>query len=91
MIQTSHSLYNKPSFTPPKITEDSRGTKIEEGKKVAFNCSGDVVIGVIKEIVKNQWKKSRESWLSLQFETTIEREDGHISKIKNPNSFVIID
>jgi hypothetical protein len=90
MIQRSYSTYNNPNFVPPKITEDSRGTKIEEGERVAFNCSGDVVIGKIQKIIKNKWKKTRDTWVSLEFEIEIEREDGHVSKIKNPNSFVII-
>jgi len=74
---------------PPIIITDRRGTFIEINKQVAYNLSGDVAIGIIKELKNNSWKKSKWGW-NLNFELTIENEDGRISKVKNPNAFVII-
>jgi hypothetical protein len=75
---------------PEKITRDHRGTLIEDGLRVAYNRSGDVDLGVIVSIVKNEWKpRSYGGWM-LNFEIHIQAEDGHVSKVKNPNSFVII-
>ena len=74
---------------PEPIKRDSRGTEIAEGLRVAFNRSGDVAIGKIVRVVKNSWKCSTWRW-HLTFEIHIEGEDGRISKVKNPNSFIII-
>jgi hypothetical protein len=75
---------------PEKITRDHRGTLIENGLHVAYNRSGSVDIGVILSIPKNEWKERGYGGWLLNFEMQIQAEDGHISKIKNPNSFVII-
>lgn len=78
--------------SPEKIIRDSRGTLIEPGLRVAYNYSGDIAIGNIKEVKKNKWKPSCSMgmyWI-LDFEMLVENENGPISKIKNPNSFVII-
>ena len=88
-IQTSY-MYKKTKPNP--LSKDSRGVKIEPSLKVAFNKSGDVAIGKIKEIKKNKWVlsyNSKENW-NLKFEMVIENEDGSISTLKNPNSFIII-
>ena len=41
---------------PLPIIRDSRNTLIEVGKRVAYNFSGDIAIGTIKEIKRNEWK-----------------------------------
>jgi hypothetical protein len=80
---------------PPVVLNDSRGTLILEGAKVAYNRSGEVVLGTIVEVRHNKWikKTSRNSthyhW-RLKFEMEIKNENGDKSMIKNPNSFVII-
>ena len=81
--------------SPEPITRDSRGTEIQLGLRVAYNYQGDVIIGTIKELKRNEWKAVRKGtgtsmWWSLKFELLIENEEGHISKVKNPNSFVLI-
>jgi len=86
MIQLS---YRNTTIKPEKLTKDSRGIIIEPGLRVAYNYSGDVVIGKIIELKKSEWKNNGHFW-NLDFELHIENENGKISKIKNPNSFVII-
>lgn len=77
---------------PHEVTQDRRGTTIEVGSRVAFNHSGDIAIGIIRELKKCEWERmshDSQRW-QIKFELHIEREDGGISKVKNPNSFVII-
>ena len=70
-------------------TTDRRGTPLEVGKRVAFNRSGDVIIGTILDIKKNQyWKDGYRT--HTEFELHIQNEEGTISKLKNYSSFVII-
>lgn len=77
---------------PDLITKDSRGIKIEPGLTIAFNRSGDIVKGKIID-VKTSWKEAGSMayprWY-CRFLLTAEGEDGKISKLKNPNSFIII-
>ena len=80
---------------PNPIIRDSRDTLIEEGLKVAYNQSGDVVLGVIKELKRSEYTGECSAglakiWWRLNFELHILNEYGNESKIKNPNSFVII-
>lgn len=80
---------------PENITTDSRGSFIEYGKRVAYNKGGDVVIGTIVELKRNEYKLSKRStkdWTfwNLDFELHVFGEDGNISKVKNPNCFVVI-
>lgn len=92
MIRQSYHIDRTGSSGPAKIERDHRGTLIAEGLRVAFNRSGDVVLGTIKEYKRCDWyvpKGSPWRWC-LKFEIHIEDENGHVSKIKNPNSFVII-
>ena len=82
-------------FKPNPIIRDSRGVLFEPNMRIAYNRSGDVVIGKIKEVIRNEWVVARQGvepkkWWSLKFEMIVEGEDGLISKIKNPSSFVII-
>ena len=91
MISTSISQVEKPS----KITTDSRGTEIITGVRVAYNFQGRVILGTIVNYKRCDWYRARpgigrESWWALRFELHIENEAGDISKIKNPNSFIII-
>jgi hypothetical protein len=94
-------MHNYQEHPIPKIiTKDRRGIKIEPGLRVAYNHSGDIDMGTILKIVKNEWVKKynktaynrvrKFSHWKLNFELHIENEDGHISKLKNPNSFLII-
>ena len=91
MIQTGISNWNNYIERPNVVTRDHRGTEICEGLRVAFNRSGDVLIGKIITVKKNKWIyiDSRMFW-RLVYEIHIEAEDGTISKVKNPNSFVVI-
>jgi len=80
--------------TPEKIIRDSRGVLIEEGLTVAYNYQGSVKKGKILEY-ESEWKISRpdsfpKNWWSCKFKMKVLNEDGHISIIKNPNSFIII-
>ena len=92
-IRTNYQGYNQKK--PDKITRDSRGTEFYVGARVAYNRSGDVIIGTLLRIVKNEWVKGHSSendyarWF-LKFEAHTEGEDGKISKLKNPNGLVII-
>jgi len=92
MIHQSYHIDSIGSTGPAKIDRDHRGTLIVNGLRVAFNRSGDVVLGTIKEYKRCDWyvpKGSPWRWC-LKFEIHIEDENGHVSKVKNPNSFVII-
>lgn len=71
------------------FTTDHRGTPLEAGKRVAFNRSGDVIIGTILVIKKNSyWKDGYRN--HIDFEMHVQNEEGAVSKIKNYSSFVII-
>ena len=75
--------------SPGIVERDSRGTLISPGLRAAYNLSGDVVVGTIVEVKKNKWNSKGNDW-RLEFEIHIMGENGKLSKIKNPNSFVII-
>jgi len=80
---------------PPKFERDSRGIIIQDNLRVAFNRSGDIVLGKIIELKRSDWVKHRQGiddqfWWGIKFELIIEAEDGKISVIKNPNSFIIL-
>tara|TARA_R110000868_G_scaffold95085_2_gene261798 strand:- start:358 stop:618 length:261 start_codon:yes stop_codon:yes gene_type:complete len=74
---------------PAVVNRDSRGVLIEEGLKVAYNQSGNVVLGVIKKFKCSEWSATKSGW-RLKFILLIENEEGQLSKVKNPNSFVVI-
>lgn len=82
---------------PEDITTDYKGDKLEVGKRVAFNYSGEVKLGIIKEIHKNTWKKAREGmgdkfWWYPNFMIEIQHMDSELtSKVKNPTSLACID
>jgi hypothetical protein len=78
---------------PKKIEKDSKGSFIKNDRKVAYNRSGDVVTGSIISIKKNKWTRTGGRTIphwSLSFELEVRGDDGVISIIKNPNSFVMI-
>ena len=90
MIQTS--IHQKD--IPEAVIRDSRGTLISEGLRVAYNYQGSVAIGKIISCVST-WKSVRggvedKMWWSSYFTLKILNENGFISTVKNPNSFVII-
>jgi hypothetical protein len=74
---------------PEIVVRDSRGTTIAPGLRVAYNRSGDVAIGTIEKLAKNDWRKDKYGW-RLHFELVIKNENGDTSTVKNPNAFVII-
>lgn len=82
---------------PAPINADYRNTPIEEGKKVAFNYQGSIKLGTIVELKRSEWKRMRPGlegkfhW-SLKFELLVQGDGAdRVSKLSNPNSFVIID
>lgn len=79
---------------PQRVDKDSKGKLIKNDSKVAYNRSGDVVTGTIIRLKKSKWKladfRGDRKWWKLQFELEIRGDDGVISIIKNPNSFIII-
>ena len=90
-IQTSIQSIEQPA----PVLQDSNGIIIASGDKVAYNCQGSVIFGTIKELKRSEWVCGRpgiemKSWWYLKFELLIENEEGHISKIENPNSFIIL-
>lgn len=91
MNRHSYSTWDKSDKTPPApVTDDHYGTPILPGRKVAFNKSGEVALGTIIALKRSEWKLSRQDWYSLKFALKIKNQDGSISTVTNPNSFVII-
>lgn len=87
-IQTTHNFsFNR--AIPEVPDRDKYGVKIEQGARVAFNLSGDVVIGTIVEIKKNEWMASTNNWLYHKFHMIVD-VDGEKRNCKNINSFVVI-
>lgn len=79
---------------PDPILEDSRGTLIVSGARVAYNLSGNVVLGVLQGM-NSSWTQIRPganntSWWNCKFNAFIVNEKGEVSTVKNPNSFVIL-
>lgn len=79
---------------PDEISKDSRGVEIEAGLTVAYNRAGVIATGVIMSF-RSRWRPTRPGlgktkWWSTYFEMKIKGDDGKISNIKNPNSFIII-
>lgn len=92
MIQTTHHAKKEPK----PITHDSRGTEIKPGLRVAFNKSGNVTTGTIRDF-SSQWKISRayvgaENWYHSVFHMAVidDSNPPEISHLKNPNSFLIL-
>lgn len=82
-------MYKASDPQPEPLKTDHRGTSIEIGCRVAYNRSGDVILGTVVMISKNQWRRGNWYW-ELLFELTVKDEEGKVSRIKNPRSFVII-
>lgn len=78
---------------PERISRDSRGTRIEAGKRVSYNQNGNVIMGHIVSC-ESSWhiqRKWEDNYIwSCKFRLRILNEDGNVSIVKNPNSFVII-
>jgi hypothetical protein len=86
--------YYHQELSPNAIVRDSRGTLIQKDLRVAYNYQGAVIIGQIISC-KSTWDVERpgvgsNKWWYCNFELKVLNEEGHISTIKNPNSFVII-
>ena len=67
MIRSSYYQSTKPE----DIVKDSRGMTFSIGDTVAYNLSGDVVIGTILEIKKNSWYCKRGNSWYLDFEMLV--------------------
>lgn len=92
-IEITRNLHQEE--TPEPIMHDSYGHRIIPGSYIAFNRSGNVVLGNIVELKRSEWKRVRpgvdnKSWWRLKFELIVKDYFGNESIIKNPNSFVII-
>lgn len=80
---------------PDLIAHDSRGIKIEHGLRIAYNQSGNIVIGTILSFTCD-WTKIRigadnMDWWNCKFTMNVMSEDKLTpSTLKNPNSFVIL-
>lgn len=91
MIRTSVMQEDKPD----EITKDSRGKEIKLGVEVAFNKAGKITVGIVMSF-SQRWRATRPGtgktkWWALYFEMKIDPEDGGTpSRIKNPNSFIIL-
>ena len=102
--RSCHYQVEKPTM---KVTTDYRGTLLKEGSKVAYNYSGNVAIGTVVGIVKDEWyspnrtgsflrpenvpKIGDKIWWYHRFMVEIKHESGHISKVKNYQSFLVIE
>lgn len=90
-VMTLHQK-NKPSI----LQEDYKRSSYEIGTKVAFNRSGEVRVGTIVEVLKNDWKAERKGvgdkhWWSHQLEVVIvDQQDKKASVIRNNKSIAVI-
>jgi len=80
---------------PHQILNDSRGTTIAEGLRVAYNRSGKLKLGKIVKVRRNEWSVLRKgakntSWWGLKFVLMVESEEGEFTLLRNPNSFIIV-
>jgi hypothetical protein len=86
---------NKSRVLQPKpILRDSMGETIEIDSTVYFNKGGAVCLGRVIKLVRSEWVICRdgvgeEKWWGLRFEMAIETPDNQVSKVRNPNSFLI--
>lgn len=87
------------TLEPDVISHDSRGTLIEKGLRIAYNRSGNVIIGTIVNLKSNSYIRQDfknnngdvfTTRYSLKFHLEVKNENGDKSFIKNPNCFVII-
>lgn len=75
---------------------DHYGVKLEPGLRVAFNKGGEVRIGMILEIARLDYKRTRDgvfpkSWWRLICDIKVkEFNSEHVSTIKNINSIIVI-
>lgn len=81
--------------TPDEITTDFYGVDFLPGDKVAINYMGEIRIGYILEIKRNEWFKLRggingKTWWTLKFEMKVKQLDGTVSTVKNIRSFIRI-
>lgn len=77
------------TVAPDPIKLDRYGRDIVPGARVAYNLSGDVAMGTVVGITRNAWKWKEWNWF-LDFEIHIQNDNGNMSRVKNPNAFVII-
>lgn len=92
MIKTHYFFYkdNIPE-KPEPIERDYRGVKFDLGNFVAYNKSGNVRLGKILNINKNEFVlRNKSTAYVLKFEMVVCGDDNTISIVKNPNSVVNI-
>ena len=92
MIKTHYFFYkdNIPE-KPEPIERDYRGVKFDVGNFVAYNKSGNVRLGKILNINKNEFVlRNKSTAYVLKFEMVVCGDDNTISIVKNPNSVVNI-
>ena len=92
MIKT-HYFFSKDNIPekPEPIERDYRGVKFDLGNFVAYNKSGNVRLGKILNINKNEFVlRNKSTAYVLKFEMVVCGDDNTISIVKNPNSVVNI-
>ena len=92
MIKT-HYFFSKDNIPekPKPVERDYRGVKFDLGNFVAYNKSGNVRLGKILNINKNEFVlRNKSTAYVLKFEMVVCGDDNTISIVKNPNSVVNI-
>jgi len=89
-IQTTKHQEERP---PTRLT-DSNNVPFNVGDTVAYNYMGMVIKGKIVSY-ESGWRETRpgvdnKMWWSIKFKMEVRNEEGHISTLSNPNSFIII-
>jgi hypothetical protein len=76
---------------PEPIVADYNGGRFYKNQRVAFNYQGSVKLGTIIELKRSEWKERGYGSWALVFDLHIQGDGAEkISKIKNPNSVVVI-
>lgn len=79
----------------PNSLTQRNGVTLQEGLPIAYNRSGEVILGTIVEVIKNDWKPVRKGiddkfWWKHDFQMKVISDNGIPSTIRNFNSFVVI-
>ena len=62
---------------------DWRGAEIREGCKVAYNMSGDIVLGRVEKILPS-------AILVMLLIPACGKQPGHISRVRRPRSMLVV-
>lgn len=75
--------------------KDYRGRTVKAGTKVAYNQSGDVVIGIVKSVDLKEVKKGYGNWTYIEGLIEVRKIGGQdadvISKVRNHRCVVSIE